>query len=561
MPIGSESVSRLLAKLDGVRPAGHQWMALCPAHEDRRASLTVRTGPDGRALVYCHAGCTIDAIIDRLGLEYGDLFDTPRSKGYEPERAYDYLDRNRNLLFQVTRFFPKDFRQRTPKLEGGWHPGLNGSPRVLYRLPEVLDAASQGRVIFVVEGEKDADALVEMGFIATTCSGGAGKWIEDYIPSLAGAHLVILPDNDDIGKAHACQIAQYQYPTAKSVRIIELPGLPLKGDVSDWLEGGGTASLLKDLVRTTPRYGLERRRAATGLLGPKEAYALARIEAEKRANLIRAGGGLRFPWPQVDAMVGRMVGGQLVVLGGRAKQGKSTLLRECFVRWTEQESKRVMYVGTEQPAEEVRALNACHYLGLTPEAINQPEFQDVILEDIFTRQERYQEQALIYVPDKMDIDSLAELTHLAAEEKCEAVIFDHFTRLDLANKQAKWSEAGDAIKHIKRIARRERMLIVTGAQLTDGEGPFGQFDVPGGSSWAYTRELQRECDIACVIWRPLRRAPTPIEVSAARTDPGIVADLLEANVMAFRIVAHRLGGERALTGGCRLRVENGRISG
>ena len=118
--------------------------------------------------------------------------------------------------------------------------------RVLYRLPELLETDLQ-ETIFIVEGEKDADALNKLGLVATTNAGGSGKWRKEYNDYLKDRPVVILPDNDDAGQKHALQIADYTKGIAKSIKILKLPNLPDKGDVSNWLDAGGTVEELKAL--------------------------------------------------------------------------------------------------------------------------------------------------------------------------------------------------------------------------------------------------------------------------------------------------------------------------
>ncbi len=157
--------------------------------------------------------------------------------------AYDYADERGELLFQTVRLYsPKDFRQRR-RGSDGWVWDLKGVRRVIYRLPDLLSAPTE-QALFVVEGEKDADRLWAEGLPATTNPMGAGKWRDEYSESLRGRNVIILSDNDDPGRAHAQQVAQSLHRVAASVRILELPGLSEKGDVSDWLDAGGTAQEL-----------------------------------------------------------------------------------------------------------------------------------------------------------------------------------------------------------------------------------------------------------------------------------------------------------------------------
>ena len=166
---------------------------------------------------------------------------------------YSYTDEGGQLLFEVVRKAnPKTFRQRRPDGAGGWHWSLKGIRRVLYRLPEVVAAVREGRTVYVVEGEKDADNLTKLGLIATTNAGGAGKWSDEYSKVLRGGQVVILPDNDQPGREHARKVAESLDGIAAEVRIVDLPDLSEGGDVSDWIAargvGADTTSELSRLV-------------------------------------------------------------------------------------------------------------------------------------------------------------------------------------------------------------------------------------------------------------------------------------------------------------------------
>jgi hypothetical protein len=128
---------------------------------------------------------------------------------------------------------------------------MKGVRRVLYRLPEVLKAIELGQTIFIAEGEKAVDALVKLGLNATCSPMGAGKWCEEYLQHLAGADVIVLPDNDEPGEKHCKVVAKSLMRLAARVRTLRLPGLPLKGDAFDWVEAGGTAEELWQLVETS----------------------------------------------------------------------------------------------------------------------------------------------------------------------------------------------------------------------------------------------------------------------------------------------------------------------
>lgn len=250
----------------GLKPArcAGGWRSRCPAHEDRNPSLSVSEGDDGRALVKCHAGCSTDAVLAGIDLQLTDLFPvpgppygaSPNGRGSPKEVActYDYHDASGKLLFQTVRYLPKDFRQRRPDGKGGWVWKLGDAERVLYRLPSVIAGVAAREMIFITEGEKDADRLAAEGFVATTCPMGAGKWSDRYGEYLRSAEVVVLPDSDASGQTHADEVARALGGVAESVRVVALPGLPEKGDVSDWLTAGHTITEFLRVVGQTPVY-------------------------------------------------------------------------------------------------------------------------------------------------------------------------------------------------------------------------------------------------------------------------------------------------------------------
>jgi putative DNA primase/helicase len=181
---------------------------------------------------------------------YADLY--KKIHGQPPSDAsiaaiYDYHDANGVLLFQVVRKVPKKFQQRRPDGNNRWHWNMIGVERVPYRLPELLKSLPT-EWVFICEGEKDCDALHERKLIATTNPGGAGKWLPSMSTYLRGRDVVILPDNDPAGEAHAKDVADKLGGIARSIRVVRLPDLPAKGDVSDWLAGGGTTVDLQRLA-------------------------------------------------------------------------------------------------------------------------------------------------------------------------------------------------------------------------------------------------------------------------------------------------------------------------
>jgi Protein of unknown function (DUF3987) len=172
--------------------------------------------------------------------------------------TYDYPDEDGVLQFQVVRYEPKDFRQRRPVENGEWVWNLDGVHRVLYRLPELIEAVAADRAVYVTEGEKDCDNVHSLGFAATTCAGGAKKWRDDYNKYLRDADVVLLPHNDESGREHAELVAASLHGIAKRVRVLDLAQVWLEcprrgGDVTNWIEDGcGTAEKLNALIEEVP---------------------------------------------------------------------------------------------------------------------------------------------------------------------------------------------------------------------------------------------------------------------------------------------------------------------
>lgn len=251
-------IERVLPRLKEARKTPNGWDALCPAHEDHEPSLGVALGDDGTVLLKCRSrGCTAESICKAMRLSLADLFPARHRNGSRLEdrivATYDYVDPSGKLQFQVVRLTPKAFRQRRPDPTNPvkWLWNLKGLRRVPYNLPDVQRAVGSGQVVFIVEGEKDADNLKRLGLTATTNAGGALKWRMEYAEELKGAIVVILADNDEVGQDHAELVAKSLQGLAASVKVVSLPNLPPKGDVSDWLDAGGKVEALRELVDAT----------------------------------------------------------------------------------------------------------------------------------------------------------------------------------------------------------------------------------------------------------------------------------------------------------------------
>lgn len=262
--------------------------AICTAHPDKEASLSIKYDKtEGKTILYCHAGCETRNILSNVGLKISDLFDRPLDKtsgNSNIEAIYNYKNENGDILFSKVRFKPKKFAQKRIidgatvwGLDGGTYyetfaGGNNWSKKkrdnaaikkfpscepVLYNLPQLINAIKQGNEVYIVEGEKDSDNVNKLGLVATCNFDGASKsnqnqkWKKEYNKYFTEADVILIPDNDDSGRGLMNSIAENLNGIAKSIKIINLPEVSEKGDISDWLNMGHTKVELQDLIHKT----------------------------------------------------------------------------------------------------------------------------------------------------------------------------------------------------------------------------------------------------------------------------------------------------------------------
>jgi 5S rRNA maturation endonuclease (ribonuclease M5)/nucleoside-triphosphatase THEP1 len=333
-----------LDKLEGVRSSGGGYVAVCPAHEDGEPSLSITEGEDERILLNCHAGCANEDIVAAMELTFADLF--PKSAGSsEPEAIYDYVDEHDRLLYQVLRFPGKQFRQRRPltaipQERDDWEWKLGDVRRVLYRLPEVLQAKAAGRTIYVPEGEKDVESLRAEGFVATTNAGGAQHWLDEFTEVLAGAAcVIIIADRDVEGRKKAEKLRQALLGRVGALHVMQAA----KGkDVSDHLAAGLPVQKLL-FVRTGPRRGLISARELAD-------EGLEYLELRER------------DMPGYQPIPGLPVifrPARVYILGGYTGDGKSTLAMQV-TRELAQPGLRLGYHTNEMSSTDLRNKLAAH---------------------------------------------------------------------------------------------------------------------------------------------------------------------------------------------------------
>lgn len=315
-----QEIVGVLAQNKAVRRSGGGYMVVCPAHDDGTPSLSISEGTDQPVVLYCHAGCEPDDILAAVGLDWDALskpMERPQATARKPKgewtpngpatAVYTYCDETGEVLSQVLRTADKGFSQRVPDASktSGWRWNLTGVRRVLYRLPEVIEAVANGQEIWITEGEKDADNMVERAEVcATTSIGGAGKWRHEYGEPLAGADVTIVADTDDQGRKHARQVRASLLDWECRVRIVESAHLK---DATDHLDAGGT---LDTFLVTVPYEEEEKVEKAYDL----DAYVSQELP------------------PQRYVIENTLARGEVLLVTGPEGFGKSTLMKQLAVQ-------------------------------------------------------------------------------------------------------------------------------------------------------------------------------------------------------------------------------------
>lgn len=299
----TDPIALVLSKLPDAKPVGDgKWSSRCPAHDDRRPSLSIARADNGNALLTCHAGCLVEAITAAMDLKPKDLFAqtddrTPNRRGKKmdvsarhngdrkPAKVYPtsadavaelerqfgrraadwiYHDANGEPVGMVVRWdLPGDGKDIRPISHhgDGWRIAAMSDPRPLYGLPKL--AAAQ-RVV-VCEGEKSADAFRSLGFTATTSAGGSQAASKSDWRPLAGKESLVFPDNDAAGRKYAAAVAEKLAGLpATVVKVVALPGLPDGGDIVEFIEAARAAGMDVAAIRES----IERLAATSKVVSP-----------------------------------------------------------------------------------------------------------------------------------------------------------------------------------------------------------------------------------------------------------------------------------------------------
>jgi len=273
------SAQEIATTLGNAKKVGNGYLASCPVpshgqgNGDKHPSLSISMSDDGNPLFKCHGGCdqhTVFSTIKDMGLlpalpDRPDYLDSIKPMKPIPlistpvlEHEWHYTDEEGTSLFIKQRFKTFDSKGKTYKtlrvMPDGTRVGKLGDCRLVpYKLPELRQATAAGRVVYITEGEKAADALGSLGVVATTSHAGAGGWNDELNQYFKDANVVIVPDNDLVGWHYASKVTEALIPFAKSVRVLDLNLSNPKEDAYEWVNRyDGSRTLLAQIAKACP---------------------------------------------------------------------------------------------------------------------------------------------------------------------------------------------------------------------------------------------------------------------------------------------------------------------
>jgi len=408
------------------KKSNNGYLTCCPAHEDRNPSFSLCQGSDGKILVNCFAGCTLEDICTSLSLHTSDMFNGSHKEFKETKKTvYAYRDEHGQELYRKIRIEPgangktKDFFCEREE-NGQLIKSLKGCRKVLYHFPEVLKAIVDHEPVFLVEGEKDADKLRQYGLTSTT-SQESLKWQDDFTDTLRDADVVILYDMDKTGLERRDLLCRQLHGKVKRLRVVNLPGLEYQEshgkDINDWLANGNTIADLQEILSKTPEF--------------------QPLDEKKRIRVVTLADFLSMELPKREMILSPFLPSQgLCLLYAKRGVGKTHVaigiayavaVGGRFLKWDAPKPRKVLYIDGEMPAaamqERLKRISVSENLKLpAPDYIRliTPDLQDGPMPDLSTLEGRNILKELIGDSELIIIDNLSSLFRSGVENEAES---------------------------------------------------------------------------------------------------------------------------------------------
>ncbi len=273
------NIEQVIRLFENPRKIKNGYMVECSIHKDDTQSLHIKED-DGKLLLKCFAGCDTSDIFKFINGK-----DIPKTLNKETlrqlagqkkdevieskwDKVFDYTDKDGKTVFQEVRFLDiyksgkikKRISYRRPSTQEEfeeygieWNYTLQGVKRIPYNFKWIYNHAEKGSVIYLTEGPKAAQYLIDKGYPASTIGGSTVKWTKELADYFTGLKIVLFPDNDKPGYKHMLD-AVIHLKSVANLKVVFLPGLEEKGDdIYDWFESyGGTKIELKGIIENLP---------------------------------------------------------------------------------------------------------------------------------------------------------------------------------------------------------------------------------------------------------------------------------------------------------------------
>lgn len=245
----AENINLFLAAFKNVKQtAPDQYICRCPAHYDKKASLSIAYDPkEDKIALHCHAGCATADILAEVGKTWSDIMPTKEDEPKKPLKKwqinlvaeYRYTDADGNYLYSKLRYEGDGIEGKEIRygrvIDGEYISGKGGAEAELYNVMALKQAVKQGKTIYYVEGEKDVESLKDLGLTAVT-AGGTSDWKKQHVKHFVGAHdVVIIADNDAPGQNLAKKVTADLRSAVFRITVVT-PSAVKHGDVTDWIQ-------------------------------------------------------------------------------------------------------------------------------------------------------------------------------------------------------------------------------------------------------------------------------------------------------------------------------------
>ncbi len=499
---------------------------ICPAHKDRTPSLSVSRSQDGGILLKCFAGCATADVVAAMGLKMADLFASEPTRNFvvptqqshaeataKPtiDKIYSYQNSHGDEVYQVLRMRPKTFRQRHREC-GDWVWNMENVERVLYHLPEVLTSSQ----VWIVEGEKDADTLMSLGFIATCNVGGAGKWLEGYTETLAGKEIVICGDNDKPGEEHAQMVFDSICGKAKNVRLIRLPS-SVK-DVSDYVKTFSKSEQAKEALETLFQS------AHPFINGTKlPIYTMAELENgyKRMVNSLAENSFNLGKWlPTLGRHIRPVLCGELVFIIGDTGTGKTGVLSEIARAAL---PLPTLFFEMELPPELMFERTLAAGVGFDCQQIEHGYRSGDALREILDTKFK---NLFICTESKLtlqEIENYIVKSELKIGERPKLVLVDYIQLIG-GYGQNRREKVSDIAEGLKILAKTTRTIIICASQI---RRPDGDEEVSLHSA-KESGSIENSCGVLLGAWRDGKDS-TLLHVRVLKSTKGGAGTTIECN--------------------------------